>query len=137
MSSTRSPTNGLGPSICSAARAAKSSAPALFGPWSLFVVIRLLLFIQGRRQPFVISHVGVHRTFATLRRYPDDVLGRVLDVTCLAVHAVLRIDLQARIRPIAVTNNLVHARGAIALLGCIVELEIDLHRHVCIPEPQM
>jgi alkylation response protein AidB-like acyl-CoA dehydrogenase len=34
---------------------------------------------------------------AALRHHPVDVLGRVLDVAGLAVHAVLRVDLQARL----------------------------------------
>src|SRR5690606_38681230 len=44
-----------------------------------------------------LSHVLVDRPFTPLGRDPVDVLVRVLDVTGLAVHAVLRIDDEARI----------------------------------------
>jgi hypothetical protein len=42
------------------------------------------------------SHAVVDRSFAALRRHPVDVLRRILDVAGLAVHAVLRVDLQSR-----------------------------------------
>ena len=38
----------------------------------------------------------INRAAAAFRRYPVDVLPRVLDVAGLAVHAVLRVDLQTR-----------------------------------------
>src|SRR5690349_10856889 len=40
------------------------------------------------------SHVGVVRAAASFGHDPLDVLPRVLDVAGLAVHAVLRVDLQ-------------------------------------------
>ena len=43
------------------------------------------------------SHVGIVRPVAALRRGPDDVLRRVLDVAGLAVDAVLEVDPEARI----------------------------------------
>src|SRR6185369_18028499 len=39
-------------------------------------------------------HVGVVRAASAFRDDPDDVLLRILDVARLAMHAVLRIDLQ-------------------------------------------
>src|SRR4029078_7599500 len=44
-----------------------------------------------------LSHVQIDRPFATLRRYPGDVLVRVLDVTRFAVDAVLGVDHEAGI----------------------------------------
>jgi hypothetical protein len=41
------------------------------------------------------SHAGVVGNTAAFGRDPDDVLRRVRDVAGLAVHAVLRVDLQA------------------------------------------
>src|SRR2546422_761674 len=41
-------------------------------------------------------HVGIVGAAAAFRRDPDDVLLRVLDIAGLAVHAVLRVDPQAR-----------------------------------------
>ncbi len=48
---------------------------------------------QGQR----LLHPHVVRPAAAFRRDPDDVLRRVLDVAGLAVHAVLRVDLQPRL----------------------------------------
>src|SRR2546426_12776022 len=42
-------------------------------------------------------HVRVVRPAAAFGRDPDDVLQRILDVAGLALHAVLRVDLQARL----------------------------------------
>ena len=41
------------------------------------------------------SHIRIVRTAAAFRRDPHDVLRRVLDIAGLAMHAVLRVDLQA------------------------------------------
>src|SRR5690606_41693472 len=57
----------------------------------------------------------VIRPAAALRRHPDDVLGRILDVTGLAVHAVGEVDLQPRV--LALADELVYRRRAIARLG--------------------
>ncbi|VAY89696.1 conserved hypothetical protein [mine drainage metagenome] len=73
-------------------------------------------------------HAHVVRPAATFGRDPDDVLRRVLDVAGLAVHAVLRVDLQL-VTPVRALDELVHARRAIALLGTGVAREIHLHRH--------
>src|SRR3546814_5867496 len=45
-------------------------------------------------------HIGVIWAAATLRHHPFDVLPGILDVAGLAVHAVLRVDLQARVRAV-------------------------------------
>src|SRR6185312_3274494 len=68
----------------------------------------------------VYSHVRVIGTAATLGHHPVDILGRILDVAGLAVHTVLRVDLQPRL---AVTDahDLVHARRTIALFRRIIE----------------
>src|SRR6478752_6980329 len=57
---------------------------------------------EGRRfssrRPFFMhksSHVRIVRPAAAFGRDPDDVLRRVLDIAGLAMHAVLRVDLQA------------------------------------------
>src|SRR3546814_18727954 len=79
-------------------------------------------------------HIGVIWAAATLRHHPFDVLPGILDVAGLAVHAVLRVDLQARVRAVLVAHDLVHARRAVALLGRIVLREIALDREVGVDE---
>src|SRR5690606_3454555 len=74
-------------------------------------------------------HVGVVRPAAPLGDHPHDVLGRVLDVARLAVHAVLRVDLQAVRAGGLVLHEFVHARRAVALLGPGVLREVDVHRN--------
>src|SRR5690606_6186056 len=49
----------------------------------------------SRGSLFFWLHVGIVGAAGTFRRHPGDVLGRILDVAGLAVHAVLRIDLEA------------------------------------------
>ena len=52
--------------------------------------------VDGRRAPvFGRLHAGVVRSAAAFRCDPDDVLRRVFDIAGLAMHTVLRIDLQA------------------------------------------
>src|SRR6476620_10831026 len=43
-------------------------------------------------------HIRIIRPAATLRRHPVDISRGILDVAGLAVHAVLRVDDEARIR---------------------------------------
>src|ERR1700722_12932060 len=45
--------------------------------------------------PYISLHIRVVRSAASLWRYPDDILGRILDIAGLAMHAVLRIDDQS------------------------------------------
>src|SRR5574343_661742 len=59
-------------------------------------------------------HIGVSRAFASLWHHPIDVLRRILDVAGLAMHAVLRIDLQARLT-FLVTEDFIDAGWAKAL----------------------
>src|SRR5213592_30744 len=67
-------------------------------------------------------HVGIVGAAAAFRRDPDDVLQRVLDIAGLAVHAVLRVDLQARLR--FHLDELVDARRAVALLRARIFLPV-------------
>src|SRR5262245_2068599 len=81
------------------------------------------------------SHVRVVRSSPALGSYPDDVLGGILDVAGLAVHAVLRVDLQL-VGALGVFHELVYAGGAIAALGTCVFREIDLHRDARVLESE-
>src|SRR6266446_5191921 len=67
-------------------------------------------------------HVGIVGAAAAFGRDPHDVLLRVLDVAGLAVHAVLRVDLQTR-RGLEV-HELVDAGRAVALLRPGIDLQI-------------
>jgi hypothetical protein len=53
-----------------------------------------------------------------------DVLQRILDVAGLAMHAVLRVDLQPPPAGI-ISHEFVHSGGAVARLGAVVLGEID------------
>src|SRR5205085_10874109 len=68
-------------------------------------------------------HVRIVRAAAAFGRDPDDVLRRILDVAGFAVHAVLGIDLQARLG--VEVDELVHAGRAVALLRSAVFLQVD------------
>ena len=61
-------------------------------------------------------HARVIRPAAALRRDPHDVLRRVFDVAGFAMHAVLRIDLQA-LGVVGVLHELVDAGWAVTALG--------------------
>ncbi len=74
------------------------------------------------------SHVGIVGSAAALGHHPVDVLGHVLDVAGLAVDAILRVDLEPRLLLLA-PDDLVDAGRAVALLGALEELEIDLDRY--------
>ena len=69
-------------------------------------------------------HLRVDRAFATLRHNPGNVLRGILDIAGLAMHAILRIDLQAWIVTGFVPHDLVHAGRAITLFGCVIEGQI-------------
>ena len=73
-------------------------------------------------------HPRIVRPTTTFRRDPVDVLGRVFDVAGLAVHAVLRVDLQ-RIVTRWRFDVLVYACWAVARLRPCVVLEVDGHWH--------
>src|SRR5688500_2539384 len=72
-------------------------------------------------------HVRVVRPAAALGGDPDDVLPRILDVAGLAVHAVLRVDLQPG-RAVHL-DELVDLGRAVALLGAGILGEIHLDRN--------
>ena len=63
-----------------------------------------------------------------LGRNPDDVLRRVLDVTGLAVHTVLRIDLQA-VRVVRVLHKLIHPGRAVTRFRPRIRGQIDPDRN--------
>src|SRR5665213_895386 len=69
-------------------------------------------------------HVDVIGTAATLRCHPVDVLAGILDVAGLAMHAILRVDLQPLAGGAGGIDELVDAGRAIALLGTIVNGEV-------------
>src|SRR3989440_12322900 len=69
-------------------------------------------------------HVWVVRSPPTLWGDPDDILGRVLDVTGLAVNAVLRVDLEA-VGAVAVFHEFGHARRTVAAFGARVFREVQ------------
>ena len=86
---------------------------------------------RGQMAPFFLIselHAGVVRPAAAFGRDPDDVLRRVLDVAGLAVHAVLRVDLQA-VGVVVVLHELVHAGRAVAASGPAYLARLMLHRH--------
>ena len=60
-------------------------------------------------------HASVIGTTAPFRRDPDDVLRRVFDVAGLAMHAVLRIDLQT-VAVVVVFHIFVNTSGTVAAL---------------------
>ena len=75
-----------------------------------------------------LSHIGIVRSATAFRGHPIDVLGGILDVAGFTVDAVLGIDLQPW-RVLAIPHDLIHARRAIALLGRIVQRQINPDRH--------
>src|SRR5687768_5070407 len=81
------------------------------------------------------SQARICRTAAALWAGPGDVAGRVLDVAGLAVDAVLRVDLKARLR--AFPHNLVDGRRTIALRGLGEARQVLPDRHRWVGEPEM
>src|SRR5690606_8383709 len=81
--------------------------------------------------PFL-SHRGVNRAAAPLRRHPGDVRGRVLDVAGLAVDAVRGVDLETRAGPLV--HHLVDGGRAVALRRLVVARQVLLERHARIGE---
>ena len=62
----------------------------------------------------LVDEAGLPRVAATFGHGPVDVLRRILDVAGLAVHAVLRVDLET-LAAVVVVQNFVNAGRAIAL----------------------
>lgn len=83
---------------------------------------------SGQTQGFAGLHVYVERPFAALRRDPDNVLCRILDIAGLAVYAVLGVDLQSRVAAVRLAQNLIYAGRAVPLLGRVVERKIHADR---------
>ncbi|EAU46901.1 hypothetical protein R2601_13804 [Salipiger bermudensis HTCC2601] len=81
------------------------------------------------------SHVGIVRAVAALRDRPVDVLGRVLDVAGLAVHAVLEVDHEARLA--LVLDELVDPGRAVALRRAGIARVIHRHRHILVLQTQV
>ena len=71
-------------------------------------------------------HIRVTGTTATFRHCPVDILGRILDVTGFAMHAVLGIDLHARVAAIIIGHDFVNPCRAIALLRRIIQSQVCL-----------
>jgi len=83
------------------------------------------------------SHAVVGGTAASLGHHPVDVLLGVLDITGLAVDAVLGVDLQLHVAALLVGHVLVDAGGAEALLGSLVKRQVVVHRNAVVLEGQM
>ena len=63
-------------------------------------------------------------------------MSRVLDVASLAVDAILRVDLQARLT-VCFLDKLINSSWAISLLGSCVDRQVDGRRYVRVLERQM
>ncbi len=72
-------------------------------------------------------HAGVVGAAAALRYGPDDILRRVLDIASLAMHTILRVDLEDFLA--ARLDNFVNAGRAIALRGLVVVRQVETDRH--------
>ncbi|EAP75820.1 hypothetical protein ISM_13180 [Roseovarius nubinhibens ISM] len=77
-------------------------------------------------------HIGVVRPVTALRRGPVDVLLGILDVTGLAVHAVLEVDDKFRL-PV-LFDHLIDPRRAVALRRFGIFRQVDLNRNARILE---
>ena len=76
----------------------------------------------------LVLHIRVIRPAAAFRRHPVDVLGGILDIAGFAVDAVLGVDLQARLAAICLAHDFVDAGRTVALLGRVIEGQVDLDR---------
>src|SRR4051812_26846418 len=101
---------------------ARTSGRAAWVRSGFMQVLPDVLSGQGAR-----SHADVVRSAAAFGRDPDDVLRRVLDVAGLAVHAVLRVDLQP-VGVVGVLHVFVDAGGAVAAFRAGVYGQVHLHR---------
>src|SRR3546814_11396278 len=73
-------------------------------------------------------HAVVDWAFAALRSHPHDILRGVLDVAGLAVHAVLRIDLQAVLACVGL-DEFLHAGRTVSRFGAALLGPVDRHRN--------
>jgi hypothetical protein len=69
-------------------------------------------------------HPSVVGSAATFGRDPNDVLCGIFDIARFAVHAVLRVDLQA-ITVVIVLDVFVDARRAVARLWASINIQVD------------
>ena len=81
-------------------------------------------------------HVGVIRAAGAFRRHPGDVLGRVLEVAGLAVHAVLCVDLE-HLLAVFLRHHFVHAGRAVALRRFVVQRQVLRQRNARVGELQV
>src|SRR3954453_7294763 len=86
--------------------------------------------------PFSHLHVRVIGASTAFGCDPVDILGRVLDVTRLAVDAILGVDLEPRFTVLAL-HEFVHARRTITLFGPSIYRKVDGGGYVRVLERQM
>src|SRR3954466_12227481 len=86
--------------------------------------------------PTKILHVRVIWSSTAFRSDPVDVLGRVLDVACLAVDAILGVDLQLRFTTLPL-DEFIDSCRAIALLRASIDRQVDGRGYVGVLERQM
>lgn len=95
----------------------------------------------GTRSGSPISHLRLHAIVgwaaASLGHHPVDVLLGILDITGLAMDAVLGIDLQLQVAALLVGHILVDAGGTEALLGSLVQRQIVVHGYAVVLQRQM
>ncbi len=82
-------------------------------------------------------HVGVVWTAAALGHGPVDVLRRVLDVARFAVDTVLGVDLEARIGPSFVVEDLVDTGGTLEPSRFREAREVHVDRHTGVAQSQV
>src|SRR5437588_13129137 len=78
-------------------------------------------------------HIRVIGASAAFGSDPVDVLGRVLDVACFAVDAILGVDLKSRFTTLAL-DEFIDACRAITLLRSRIDRQVDCRRYVPVPE---
>ena len=81
-------------------------------------------------------HVWIIWPITTLWHCPIYVLAGILDVTSLAMHAVLEIDDKPRIAALFL-DHLIDPRRAIALRRFGIFWQVHTDRHACVFERQM
>src|SRR5438477_16080 len=81
-------------------------------------------------------HVRIIGASAAFWGDPIDILGRVLDVACLAVDAILGVDLKPRFTAFTL-DEFVNARRAVSLLWAVVDRQVDRRGYVGVLERQM
>src|SRR5437773_9372570 len=84
----------------------------------------------------VCLHAAVIGPAAALWGNPDDVLRGVLDVAGLAMHAVLRVDLQA-VAVVGVFDKFVDTGRAVAAFRAGVPRQVDVDRNAGILQRQV